>query len=309
MKAEDFAIIVAISRYVHFPEIRTSMAGGKDFAAWLLHPSGGDLPEENVSIFMDSGEGRPTRQDVDNGFDSLMSRAKGRRLYIYLSGHGYGTENGDVGVLMADASPRSLGKSIAARSYADFFRDSGMLEEVVLVTDCSSAIPDRNVTFTSPPPPWARSRFPSSKEPAAFFYAFASAQHSQSLELTGDKYSLFTGALLEGLSGEAAQSDGRVTSQALAEFVKRRIASRLDEFGGERRQVPEFLFNARGASMLFGSSGRRGTIAPKPAFLKNELQSRAIPPQPLSAFRMSEYQPTAMPPQPSMNWVGALSQM
>ena len=55
-------LIIAIPRYGEFPAIKTSAVDGKDFAAWLLDPSGGELPPQNVLVFTDETEGvGPTR--------------------------------------------------------------------------------------------------------------------------------------------------------------------------------------------------------------------------------------------------------
>jgi hypothetical protein len=106
MNGDDFAIVVAISVYPEFEELHSPGVDALEFQKWLLAPTGGNLPPENVTMILspayttppsgaDDPSVKPTVTEVDNAFKRLVTKANskkgyrvGRRLYLFMSGHG-----------------------------------------------------------------------------------------------------------------------------------------------------------------------------------------------------------------------------
>jgi hypothetical protein len=261
----DFAVVIGISRYPQLSNLKNPVRNALAFAEWLTDPSGGALPPKNLKLVIsnenspDGDSAGPIQDDVDVAFRSLLGLPRtvqiGRRLYIYMAGHGYRSNSDQVALLLADASP-TLMHSIATRAYADYIRQAGVFSEIVLFVDCDPAA--LSTGHLSPPPPFPRSIDSQSARPASVFYAFASTRGGASISSASISSAavsstnkqiiedgLFSRALLEGLRGAAAASDGSVTSDALREYA----AQRVRELGG-REQQPEFLYE-EGSPIVF----------------------------------------------------------
>ena len=97
MNTSDYAVVVGISKYGAIkPELEGPEKDACAFRDWLLASSGGAVPKDNVALIL-SSQFQPTLTRVTVAFAKLMSLTVknahkaprvGRRLYIYLSGHG-----------------------------------------------------------------------------------------------------------------------------------------------------------------------------------------------------------------------------
>ncbi len=219
--ADDFAVVIGISRYPELGDLVVAEKNARVFAAWLTKPSGGDVPFENLSLIVtddttidDTPNAPLTIEDLDLAFEAIIKREKredgwiGRRLYIYASGHGIATDKvDDVALLLGNASPNLLGNSISPSKYADYFRVSGAFREIVLFVDCARTLES---TVATREPPWLQVPPSSSVLETSYVYGVASQSNT-----FGD----FTDMILTGLSGGARGPDGPITSQTLASFV------------------------------------------------------------------------------------------
>jgi uncharacterized caspase-like protein len=242
----DYAVVVGISNYPELENLPGAADDARLVAAWLTGPGG--LPDENVALLVGDGlavNAFPTRSDIDKAFGPLVQRIAGadqppiRRLYIFVSGHGYSINTDSVVLLPADASRLLLGLAIDIRAYANAFRRSGRCDEVVLFADTSST--ESPGAPEPAPPPWVLPRSPG---PASnFFYGRAASFGGHALtpppsETADSPHAFFTQALIEGLSGAAAGPDGAVTSSSLARYVTGEVLKR-----SEGRQQPSFEFD------------------------------------------------------------------
>src|SRR5204862_2739227 len=94
----------------------------EDFYKWVIAGDGGDVPVKQVTKILSKPlkkkvsvtSGRPTAEQIEKFFINLDDVAKknqkqgngltvGRRLYIFLSGHGFALQPG-AGLLAANAS-------------------------------------------------------------------------------------------------------------------------------------------------------------------------------------------------------------
>lgn len=252
---DDYAVVVGIDRY---PELGDLAGAGNDaraFHAWLLDPKGGDVPPEQAQLILspdgaDRASVTPTTLVVDQAFEALQDIAwnkggrVGRRLYIFLAGHGFAPSLEEVALLMANAGRKRTGHHISGLPYAAWFRAAAFFEEVVLLMDCCRE------NFARAPlrlPPWTEIR--SDADPP-FFYGFATkvfgaAREKTVVEAAGGAEvartrGVFTVALLAGLRGGARDACGRVTCASLEAYVSQYLPRLLDP---GQAQEPRFLYD------------------------------------------------------------------
>lgn len=256
---EDYAVLIGVSRYPLMGDLDGPANDVKEMVNWLTDPSGGGLLKDNVSVLVSDepdeptgpnpDNARPNLEDVQNVFYPLVKRVLerrgriGRRLYLYMSGHGYLALGNVVAFLLADASPDNMGAAISVIEYANYFRDSGAFDEVILFADCDQihepAIPESRMPGLKLFPEGETLR-----TTVSTFYAFATQPAQEALEdvfnQTGRVHGLFTKALLEGLKGEAAPA-GSVTSETLKSYLEEQV-SHL----GRGEQRPSFVSTGYG---------------------------------------------------------------
>ena len=257
----DYAVVIGISVYPKFPELRPLASPRRDaeaFASWLTNSAGVPANQVQVLVNDSSGTDHPNRSNVDAAFERLLPSEGGRRrrLYIYVSGHGYASERDSVVLLLAGAT-RLLSDAIDVREYADYFRLSGAFEEVVLFADCA-----RSIQRDFAPPmsfPFATLRR-SPGEESAYLYGFAAAYGSEAFEIPqpGGVSGVFSSALMSGLSGGAAGADGSITSQTLASYVSIRIR----ELAPDRQQTPVFTLDPSRLIVFSGEPARTASSRP-----------------------------------------------
>lgn len=232
MSSEDRAILVGISRYPGLEDLDGPENDANDFAAWLRDPAGGAVPDEGITLILSSHypaapsvlDAQPTTEALVRAFaglwdEGLASRdgRVGRRLYIFMAGHGFAPDLKTAALLMANAAKSRLGLHIPGPSYADRFRQAGFFAEIVLLMDCCrDNLPQTPVHQ----PPFAVTTSP---QPANYFYGFAttfSRRAREEPDADGRVAGIFTRALLAGLRGEAAQpATGLITGASLAAYL------------------------------------------------------------------------------------------
>ncbi len=237
MAANDHAVLVGISRYPRLGDLHGTENDAMGFRDWLISSAGGAVPPDQVSLIRSSDyeyqndplRAQPTTETVDLAFERLIDLGRreggrvGRRLYIYLAGHGFAPSVEDVALLMANADRRRMGHHISGRPYASWFRTAALFEEIVLLMDCCRR------SYPLAPlrrPPWGMIRKPSGAN-VRYFYAFATQWSCRTREETAGAgapiQGLFTQTLLAGLYGGARDEHGNVTAASLEAFVQSRL--------------------------------------------------------------------------------------
>jgi hypothetical protein len=263
MSAEDYAVVVGIASYPQLGDDRTplNLKGPENDAdsivRWLRDPKGGAIPETDSdgtkhiyviksSDFPSGGQPtKPTGTELEAAMRSLEEIARrnlaagkgervGRRLYIYMSGHGFSPARRRGCLFAADADDR-FGTNVHVTAWLDWFQDGGYFREYVLWLDCCM----NRVSLLPPREPPARPRA-SPMPPGATFVAFAAQRPLKAVEVPiaedqGRSHGVFTWALLEGLRGAAADANGRVTGRSLADWIRNAQAGRLTP--GDRGDV------------------------------------------------------------------------
>ncbi len=250
MISTDRAVVVGITRYPGLEDLDGPENDANDFAAWLQDPEGGAVPGDRITMILSSQypvvesalDAQPTTEALVRAFAGLWEEGLaasdgklGRRLYIFMAGHGFAPDLKTAALLMANAAKSRLGLHIPGPPYADRFRQAGFFDEVVLLMDCCrDNLPQTPVHQ----PPFTLTTAPT---PSRYFYGFATTFSRRSREEpdeSGRVAGIFTRTVLAGLRGEAAQATGRITGTSLSAYAYNVRAA----LGGtaQARQDPEF---------------------------------------------------------------------
>lgn len=282
MSADNHAILIGINRYPELGEGGTPVdlrgpANDVDaIKAWLLDPKGGGFPDDTHIHVIKSGaatsaaDAHPTADELELAFATVdkIARANkqagrgqrvGRRIYLFMSGHGY-SPTPQRGCLYAANAKERLAFNVHATGWLNWLQDSGYFREVVLWMDCCM----NRVTFLQPRDP-PLPLVNASEPPSANFVAFAAKRNLKAVEVPiaedgGKMHGVFTWTLLEGLRGAAADANGRVTGRSLADWIRNAQVARMapedlkDPDVGQEPEViredPSLIF-ARGVAKPF----------------------------------------------------------
>jgi uncharacterized caspase-like protein len=288
MHTDHYAILVGIERYPALGEGNSplDLRGPRNDVAlikqWLLDPKGGAFQDDST-IFevhepqdMPAGTAVPTAAQLDALMARLFETAQankaaqkglqvGRRVYIYMSGHGFSPGRQRACLFTADAKEH-LGQNVHATGWLSWLQDSGYFREFVLWVDACM----NRASFLAPhdpPLPLAASFNP----PLANFVAFAAQRPLKAVEAQtpedGKVHGVFTWTLVEGLRGAAADVNGRVTGRSLADWVRNGMAARFGPSEREDRDVaqePEII--QEDAGLIFARGLAPPTYAVKLSF-------------------------------------------
>lgn len=269
MAEDDHAIVVGITHYPGFSNLKGSENDARAFEKWLRSPSGGDVPEHNIKLILSSqfrrmsnpAKAKPTAEALTKAIDNLHDIGLkggshvGRRLYLFLAGHGIAREIHEAALLMANAAKGRTGHKIPGEPYADWFKESAFFDEVVLFMDC--CLEDNKL---SPPGGCHLDPISGGKKRARSYYALA-AELGQSAEERTDKdgkmRGVFTSALLAGLR-QGPPDGGDVTGKWLEDFVPQYMTKLL---GGPDIQDPQFFYQ-RNKDIVFIERAKASVQAP-----------------------------------------------
>jgi hypothetical protein len=255
------AIVVGIQGY---PELTPALQGPKNdaekFFDWVTTIGGVDPdPAKGLAkLILDAQpqspkaiDARPTAEALKFEFDLLEDIARqspdgkaGTRLYLYLSGHGFGQDLNDAALLMANATQSRTRHHIPGRLWADHFFSNGYFDEVLLFLDCcreryaTSVLNGPGTMMAAAPPAGARR-----------FYGFAAKFGKLAVERKVDQTvgGVFTATLLDGLKGGASEDDGRITGESLKAYLfenMKELLTDADRANGDVATEPDLFCDA-----------------------------------------------------------------
>jgi len=298
MSEADYAIVVGIARYPALGEggqpldLKGPLNDVAAVVGWLTDPSGGNIPNRhpNLQVITSPPPGSPAPgsaltgraatptiveleaaiQELDRiaqeNREAMRGEQVGRRLYLYMSGHGFSPSRERGCLYAANARERS-GDNVHASGWLAWLQDAGYFREFVLWMDCCM----NRMLFVQPRDP----QLPPVNAPAPpgpTFVAFAAQRPLKAVEAAiaedeGRAHGLFTWALLEGLRGAASDRHGRVTGRSLADWIRNAQGARLSEADRNDPEVatePEVVREDPG--LVFARGIRRRTYAVTLAF-------------------------------------------
>lgn len=142
MADNDFAVVVGINHYRGLADLSGAENDAAAFDEWLRSDTGGAVPGDHIAFLHNGANGaeHPRVAEIDDEFekihDLLEGDGGGRRLYIFLAGHGFDPEGDDAALLDATATTRRLGDHISGRLYMLWHQKARLFEQVVLIMDC-----------------------------------------------------------------------------------------------------------------------------------------------------------------------------
>jgi hypothetical protein len=285
---EDYAVILGVQKYPGLTDLNGPENDARAFHEWVVDPAGGKVPGNgrgrvakpgwsgNVRMILSSDyfpfdsldEARPILNDIQHAFINLYDLAEanaksggglvaGRRLYIYMAGHGIEPQNGRTALLMANAKPRRFGFHVLGRDYAEFFSNAGFFEEVLLFMDCC-----RDYFPLTPltPIPFDPLSDPTAPDRVRYLHGFGTKWKRRSRErlIDGKVRGIFTTALLEGLRGGASDLGGRITAALLRNYLNETMFQFLDPMDLADPRIPkqpEFnQFPSEGEGLIIAES-------------------------------------------------------
>ena len=228
MAQNDYAVLVGISRYPALSDLAGPVNDALSFRDWLL--CRGAVPPENIELVvtpdnaqaMNRKTARPLRDQVVNALDAVLEneneRGKaGRRLYLFLAGHGYAPQVNDAALLMANAGGRSF-PAVPGAQFANWFRSSAKFEEIILIMDCCR---DEYGSIPPQPLPWPDEPSPDAPH-VRYFHAYATQPYRQARErlmpVDGTVRGLFTHALITAFEMAKPDAAGCITRKRRQEL-------------------------------------------------------------------------------------------
>lgn len=234
MSKQDHAVVVGITNYPSLSQLKGPENDAKAFRDWLVDKDGGAIPKGNVSCIlssqfaktndpMDRNGTQPTVDSVIAAFAKLRSKAEadpkgrvGRRLYIFLAGHGvsFPDDPRDAALLAANAA-RTRPYYLPGGKVAAAISTEPMFDEVVLMMDCCRDYGPRLPAYVLP---W-ESRSAPGHDPR-WWSAFATKWGRKTRERAmddGQVWGVFTHVLLDGLR------EGHTSTGRLERFIKARL--------------------------------------------------------------------------------------
>jgi Caspase domain len=250
MADNDRAVVVGINKYPELGNLEGPENDANEFADWLRARDGGAVPAGNIKLILSSHyrdaasviDAEPTTTAVDREFDRLFELGNqnqgqaGRRLYIFLAGHGFAPNLDTAALLMANAARGRAGYHLPGPAWADWFRQAAFFEEVVLLMDCCREnFPRAAKRF----PPWQTMN---ARKPARYLYGFATDWSHAAREgfWRGSVRGAFSRAVIDGLRN-ALNPNGAITGASLESYVFATINA--DVPAGDEHQEPKFFYD------------------------------------------------------------------
>ena len=233
----DWAIIVGVKDYLDesLNTLEGPISDAQTFRNWLVRREGGDISDPSrIRLVKSSGpprrpsSARPTSDDIfGTGQDIIASlsarREKGRRLYIYMSGHGctpLSAERAEsVSLLTANAQTTGLLCNFPATACARFMRRGGHFGEVILIMDCCRS--ESENAFTVPYYQVLGDKTQGGVLVEAYATGYDSQAHEFSYPPAAGKRGAFTRAVITCLEA------GKITTHQLKESVEHLVEKDL----------------------------------------------------------------------------------
>lgn len=258
---DDHAVVIGIRRYADVAAGWISDLQGPDndaaeVAAWLRDPQGGGLPDDHVHVVRSADSPDPFTPErvephqrmvidtltrvTDLPKNTYQGQWAGRRLYVYVSGHGWANRRNEAAIVTAEAT-RAKPVNVLVTSWVEWMARAAPFQELVFWGDaCASRTPLTHL-FPCELPDTFSMNAPRVKTFAAYA-APVGLVAVESQMPDGQWHGAFTYALLQGLRGAAVTP---VTNDTLRDYLLNAMRMFLPERDRERATVakePSFGF-------------------------------------------------------------------
>lgn len=232
MAPEDHAIVVGIRIYPGMSSLQGPCNDAEAFRAWLSRPDGGNVKAAKIRFLVTDqfppptgvANARPLADEIHALFRPLVSKGaidgrQGRRLYIYMAGHGFSDpQDMDTAALYAANAQLTFPLHVAGTAYAEWFRRQATFDEIVLIMDCCRATTPMNEIV---PPQLPTLSGSAQAKNVRTFYAYATCWSGVARErrFSGAVRGIFTHALLDAFDNALPGHAQRVTGTAISDYV------------------------------------------------------------------------------------------
>lgn len=241
MSADDYAVVIGVRRYrpttpPWLGELNAPDDDAGAIAEWLTRRTGGGLPDSNVTMirsadFPPERKMAPLQHEIEGAFADLATldrsrfegKHSGRRLYVYVSGHGFAENVADATLICADAGPRRP-LNVVITSWVNWFYTACRFKEYVVWADCCrTRLPIATPKYCDLVPEYC-----DDPDSGKQFIAFAASYKKLAVEnkFNGKWQGVFTYGLLQALNGAAV---GELTTKSIADYLRENMASFLSD--------------------------------------------------------------------------------
>lgn len=264
--AKRWALVVGVDAYddEQITGLRGAANDARSLAAALTAHAG--FPADQVVLLAtDEPSARlPTRGNILQRLSNLASVVpKDGLLLVSFSGHGI-ERNAQAFLLPSDARAANdvallEETAISVTRRRDRIRATGVGQVIVLLDACrNDPVGGRADSTNALSTAYTRGfNFDvANKEVQAFATIYATSMGDRAYEYTEKRQGYFTWAVVEGLRGAAAGTDGRVTLAGLVRYVQEAVPKRIGvDLGAGKRQRPFATIEGYRADELVVSVG------------------------------------------------------
>lgn len=291
MAAEDFAILVGISRYADpsYPTLDGPPHDVELMRKWLLDEKGGNLPKERIKTIVSPAtfasdqdpllapplplEFETTFVRLERERMALKAARLSGRLYLFFSGHGFSSRDinrGDEAALYTANAAKDYYQHIFGTYFALRAKAKALFREIVLIMDCCR---DAEANRAPTVPMMANTPDDDLAADVQLMAIYAvprggKAQERAIPERNGEIHGLLTHALIKAFEEARPTADGQISATRLRDHLKESwITIAGDEDGPPipRVHLPtsEIHFAAKntgvGVTFNFGQAPAAGT--------------------------------------------------
>ncbi|HEY7388226.1 MAG TPA: caspase family protein [Bryobacteraceae bacterium] len=225
---QDYAVVIGIEKYrdKRFQKLDGARNDAKNFVRWLKRRYANARFERDDHII--TRMSWADLSDVTSAFAELLDKAPngGRRLYIFISGHGFGQTVHDACVYCSDYSDLTDPACCNITHTANCLKFAGRFREVIVFIDCC-----RHYNTSLQP----RAILKGGEQvgrPAAHFYLMSCdlGEASEEWKIAGEYTGVFSFNLVRALNGKeetAVDGQGNVTAHSLVRHVRRRVPATM----------------------------------------------------------------------------------
>ena len=287
MAADDYAILVGISRYADptFPSLQGPASDVALFKRWLIGAQGGAVPEHRIHCILspspypenvDALQAPPLVAEFDAAYIRMerermamkAERAAAGRLYLYFSGHGFCSrdmDRGEEAALYAANAAKDYFQHIFGTYYARRAKAKALFAEIVLIMDCCR---DAEVNRAPIQPALVNTPDDGLAADVRLFAIYAVPRggkaHEREIPERGAVHGLLTHALFKAFEQARPSKDGAISATRLRDHL---LQSWDAVCGLDAAPRPEFLLP--GHEMYFAAQNTGAAVefsfkAPQP---------------------------------------------
>ena len=278
-RKRDYAIVIGVTRYPRLSrdggtaDLQGSIYDAEKVRDWLVSDEGGGVPKDHVEYVIRGagtapGAADPTRDTVVDAFIRIYEKCwpggpdkapkipTGRRLYVYVSGHGLAADL-DHGALLCSNSSNNLYSTVAPYAAIKAFRQAGFFEQFVVWFDgCMDWAGMEPEPINYVPRPTG-----SGSPPGPVFFAYAAHPRLKAVESAdenGKVRGVFTRTLLAGLEGGAVDpTTGRIDGTSLAKYLWNAMTKFLPSSVKDNTLIDKQPYVRADPEMYFGTTKKK----------------------------------------------------